>query len=69
MYLFNDTIENNIGFGRFGATHEEIIEAAKKAKCHDFIMMLPNGYDTLIGEGGLLYPGEKNNAFRLQEQF
>lgn len=60
VYLFNDTIENNIGFGRFGATHEEIIEAAKKAKCHDFIMMLPNGYDTLIGEGGSsLSGGEK----------
>lgn len=60
VYLFNDTIENNIGFGRFGATHEEIIEAAKKAKCHDFIMMLPNGYDTLIGErGASLSGGEK----------
>jgi ATP-binding cassette subfamily B protein len=60
VYLFRDTIENNIRFGRPDATREEIVEAAKKARCHDFIMALPDGYDTLVGEGGLtLSGGEK----------
>ena len=52
VYLFADTIENNIKFGRQDATHEEVVAAAKKACCHDFISQLPNGYDTVIGEGG-----------------
>jgi ATP-binding cassette subfamily B protein len=52
VYLFNDTIRANICFGREGITEEEMIDAAKKARCHDFIMELPNGYDTVIGEGG-----------------
>ena len=52
VYLFNDTIANNISFGKPDATKEEIIEAAKKACCHDFIMELPDGYDTMVGEGG-----------------
>lgn len=52
VYLFADTIENNIKFGRQDATHEEVIAAAKKACCHEFISQLPNGYDTVIGEGG-----------------
>lgn len=60
VYLFNDTIENNIKFGKPNATKEEIISAAKKAQCHEFIMDLPNGYNTLIGEGGnTLSGGEK----------
>ena len=60
VYLFHDTIENNIRFGNPSATKEEIIEAAKKALCHDFIMALPDGYDTVIGEGGsTLSGGEK----------
>ncbi len=60
VYLFADTIENNIKFGRQDATHEEVVEAAKKACCHDFIMKLPNGYNTVIGEGGAsLSGGEK----------
>ena len=60
VYLFHDTIENNIRFGNPSATQEEIIEAAKKAQCHDFIMALPDGYDTVIGEGGsTLSGGEK----------
>ena len=60
VYLFADTIENNIRFGRPQATHEEVIAAAKKACCHDFIMALPDGYDTVIGEGGAtLSGGEK----------
>ncbi len=52
VYLFNDTIRANICFGRDGITEEEMIDAAKKARCHDFIMELPDGYDTVIGEGG-----------------
>ncbi|MGN0351008.1 MAG: ABC transporter ATP-binding protein [Roseburia sp.] len=60
VYLFNDTIRNNICFGKPDATEQEMLEAAKKARCHDFIMALPNGYDTVIGEGGgTLSGGEK----------
>ena len=60
VYLFQDTIENNIKFGKPDATHEEVVEAAKKACCHNFILNLPDGYDTVIGEGGgTLSGGEK----------
>ena len=60
MYLFEDTIANNIRFGQPDAPMEKVIEAAKKACCHDFIMQLPEGYDTVIGEGGAsLSGGEK----------
>jgi putative ABC transporter, ATP-binding/permease protein len=60
IYLFRDTIENNIKFGCPDATHEQVVEAAKKACCHDFISALPKGYDTVIGEGGsTLSGGEK----------
>jgi len=60
VYLFHDTIANNIRFGQPDAPMEEVIEAAKKACCHDFIMALPDGYDTVIGEGGAsLSGGEK----------
>ena len=52
VYLFNDTIRANICFGRENVTEEEMIDAARKARCHDFIMELPDGYDTVIGEGG-----------------
>ena len=60
VYLFEDTIANNIRFGEPEAPMEKVIEAAKKARCHDFIMSLPDGYDTIIGEGGAsLSGGEK----------
>ena len=60
VYLFADTIENNIKFGCPDATHEQVVAAAKAACCHDFISALPNGYDTVIGEGGsTLSGGEK----------
>ncbi len=60
VYLFQDTIRNNIRFGKTNATEDEIIAAAKKACCHDFIMRLPKGYDTMVGEGGCtLSGGEK----------
>ena len=60
VYLFNDTVENNIKFGRPDATHEQVVAAARAACCHDFIMALPDGYDTVLGEGGgSLSGGEK----------
>ena len=60
VYLFHDTIRANILFGEPDATEEEMIKAAKKARCHDFIMALPDGYDTIVGEGGgTLSGGEK----------
>lgn len=52
VYLFQDTVFNNIAMGRTNASREEVIEVAKKARCYDFIMKLPNGFDTVIGEGG-----------------
>lgn len=60
VYLFKDTIYNNIVIGRPDATREEVIEAAKKARCYDLIMSFPEGFDTVIGEGGAsLSGGEK----------
>lgn len=60
VYLFNDTIRANICFGKPDATEAEMIAAAKRTRCHDFIMALPNGYDTVVGEGGgTLSGGEK----------
>ena len=60
VYLFQDTVENNIKFGKPGASHEEVVQAAKSACCHEFVMALPNGYDTVLGEGGgSLSGGEK----------
>ena len=63
VYLFEDTVENNIRFGRPDASEDEIIAVAKKACCHDFIMTLPDGYQTKIGEGGSsLSGGEKRRV-------
>lgn len=63
VYLFRDTIKNNIKFGKPNASDEEIIAAAKAARCHDFIMALPKGYDTVVGEGGsTLSGGEKQRV-------
>ena len=60
VYLFHDSVENNIRFGRPEATREQVIAAAKRACCHDFILSLPDGYKTVIGEGGAtLSGGEK----------
>ena len=56
-YLFSGTIANNIRFGKPDASMEEVIAAAKKARCHDFIKALPKGYDTVIGEGGASISG------------
>lgn len=63
VYLFNDTVENNIRFGRPDATHEEVVAAAKRARCHDFILKLPQGYDTVLEEGGAnLSGGERQRV-------
>ncbi|MDO5732886.1 MAG: ABC transporter ATP-binding protein [Eubacteriales bacterium] len=60
VFLFNDTIHNNIAFADPNASREQVIEVAKRARCHDFIEQLPNGYDTIVGEGGSsLSGGEK----------
>lgn len=60
VYLFHDTIANNIRFGQLDAPMEKVIAAAKKARCHEFIMKLPQGYETVIGEaGGTLSGGER----------
>ena len=52
VYLFNDTVENNIRFGRPDASRDEVVATAKRARCHDFIERLPQGYDTVLEEGG-----------------
>ncbi len=57
VYLFQDTVYNNIAMGRTDATREEVYEAARKARCYDFIMELPDGFDTVIGEGGASLSG------------
>ena len=57
VYLFQDTIYNNIAMGRPDATREEVLEAARKARCYDFVMALPDGFDTVIGEGGASLSG------------
>lgn len=57
VYLFQDTIYNNIIMGRPDASHEEVMEAARKARCYDFIMALPDGFDTVVGEGGASLSG------------
>jgi subfamily B ATP-binding cassette protein MsbA len=56
-FLFNDSVAHNIGYGRFQATRDEVIAAAKAANAHDFIIKLPNGYDTFVGEQGLSLSG------------
>ena len=63
VYLFNDTLGNNIRFGKKDVTMDEVIAAARAARCHDFISALPDGYDTIVGEGGAtLSGGEKQRV-------
>ena len=68
-YLFNDTIANNIGIAKENATMEEIIAAAKKASIHDFIMSLPQGYDTVVGERGILLSGGERQRISIARAF
>lgn len=62
IYLFNDSMKENIRYGKLDATDEEIILAAKRANIHDYIMTLPNGYDTNIGERGVRLSGARNSG-------
>ncbi len=64
-YLFSDTIANNIRFGKPDASMEEVQAAAKKARCYDFIMALPDGFDTVIGEGGATLSGGKRQRISI----
>lgn len=69
VQLFADTIEGNIRIGKAGATDEEIVEAAKKAKIHDFIMSLPQGYKTVIGENGATLSGGQKQRISIARAF
>ena len=69
VYLFHDTVENNIKFGCPDATHEQVVAAAKAACCHDFISALPNGYDTVIGEGGSTLSGGEKQRISIARAF
>ena len=69
VYLFTGTIEQNIAYGRPNATHEEIVEAAKKANIHDFIMSLPEGYDTYCGERGTRLSGGQKQRISIARVF
>lgn len=69
VYLFGGTIRENIAYGKPGATDEEIIEAAKKANIHDFIMELPDGYDTFVGERGARLSGGQKQRISIARVF
>jgi len=63
--LFNDTVRANISFGRLGASHEQIVEAAKSAAAHEFIVKMPNGYDTGVGDRGVRLSGGERQRISL----
>ena len=69
IYLFNDTMKENIRYGKLDATDEEIIEAAKRANIHDYIMTLPEGYDTKIGERGVRLSGGQKQRLSIARVF
>ena len=69
VYLFGSTFKENIAYGKIGATDEEIIEAAKKANIHDFIMSLPEGYDTEVGERGVRLSGGQRQRISIARVF
>lgn len=69
VYLFNASVKDNILYGRLDATDEEVIEAAKKASIHDYIMSLPNGYDTQIGERGVRLSGGQKQRLSIARVF
>jgi ABC-type multidrug transport system fused ATPase/permease subunit len=67
--LFNMTVKENIAYGVEGATMEDIIEAATQANAHQFIMDLPNGYDTVVGEGGSALSGGQRQRIGNEKKF
>lgn len=69
IFIFDDTVKNNIGYGRDGATEEEIINAAKLAKCHDFIMAMPDGYRTKLGFFGHNLSGGQKQRIAIARAF
>ena len=69
VFLFADTIRENIRYGRLGATDEEVVEAAKKAEIHEDIMALPNGYDTFVGERGVMLSGGQKQRVSIARIF
>ena len=69
VFLFSESVRNNIAYGRVGASEEEIIEAAKKANAHEFIMELEKGYDTLIGERGIKLSGGQKQRLAIARIF
>ena len=69
VFLFNGTIRENIAYGNFDATEEEIAEAAKKANIHDYIVSLPQGYDTCVGERAIKLAGGQKQRVSLQGRF
>ncbi|MGO1478543.1 ABC transporter ATP-binding protein, partial [Senegalia sp. (in: firmicutes)] len=69
VFLFTGTIEENILYGRSDATHEEVIDAAKNSNIHDFIMTLPNGYKTYIGEKGVRLSGGQKQRISIARVF
>ena len=69
IYLFNDSMKENIRYGKLDATEEEIIAAAKMANIHDYIMSLPNGYDTQIGERGVRLSGGQKQRLSIARVF
>ncbi|MBE6614990.1 MAG: ATP-binding cassette domain-containing protein, partial [Ruminococcaceae bacterium] len=69
IYLFNATIRENILYGRLDATEEEVIEAAKRANIHDYIMTLPDGYNTEIGERGVRLSGGQKQRLSIARVF
>lgn len=69
VYIFNTTVRDNIAYGRQGATDEEVMEAARKAHIHDFIMSLPDGYDTLCGEHGVRFSGGQKQRISIARVF
>jgi ATP-binding cassette subfamily B protein len=69
IYLFNDSIKENIRYGRLDATDEEIIRAAKRANIHDYVMTLPKGYDTVIGERGVRLSGGQKQRISIARVF
>jgi ATP-binding cassette subfamily B protein len=69
IYLFNDSIKENIRYGKLDATDEEIIRAAKRANIHDYVMTLPKGYDTVIGERGVRLSGGQKQRLSIARVF